>query len=72
MTISKHFPQLYWHRQVNRLSVSCPLYRSVLVFYINTHKHTRSLRRCMENPKIQSEREAKGILFQALDWFHMR
>lgn len=25
-----------------------------------------------QNPKIQSERDAKGILFQALDWFHMK
>lgn len=56
---------------LNKLSISCPFYRSVLMFNRNTHRF-RSLRRSTENPKIQSEREAKGILFRALDWFHMR
>lgn len=58
-------------RGLNKLSISCPFYRSALMFNRNTHRF-HSLRRSTENPKIQSEREAKGILFRALDWFHMR
>lgn len=56
---------------LNKLSISCPFYRSVLMLKRNTHRF-HSLRRSTENPKIQSEKEAKGIFFRALDWFHMR